>query len=218
MARSLAFDPSILLLDEPLSSLDKKLRGDMMNEILRIHNRTEVTTIHVTHNQQEALTMADRVAVINEGEIEQLSQSRELYRNPSSRFVADFIGNTNLLSGEITERHDQYYSVDTNGLDVGIPPVTSFSIGEQVDIGVRFENIRVGEMVSDCDNVYEGEIVQSRFKGFYNSYKIELPKTEAPINVIELNNSRGAFNEKGDEVRFGWDMSDSLIFHRGDRV
>ncbi|MGM0399259.1 MAG: ABC transporter ATP-binding protein, partial [Halobacteriota archaeon] len=120
MARSLAFEPSILLLDEPLSSLDKKLREEMRRELLRIHRETDVTTVHVTHNQEEALVMADRVAVIQDGEVVQHATTQELYDRPTSAFVADFVGNTNLLAGRIATLADATCRVELDGVDTDV--------------------------------------------------------------------------------------------------
>src|SRR5262249_20623744 len=96
LARALVFNPGILLMDEPLGALDKKLREQMQLELKRIHRELSVTVIYVTHDQEEALTMSDRVALINDGRIEQLGRAEELYERPASRFVAEFIGESNL--------------------------------------------------------------------------------------------------------------------------
>ncbi|MFW6385012.1 MAG: ABC transporter ATP-binding protein, partial [Halodesulfurarchaeum sp.] len=120
VARGLAFEPSLLLLDEPLSSLDKKLREEMRQEVLRIHREADVTTVHVTHNQEEALTMADRIAVIDDGRVAQCSPTRELYASPNSTFVADFIGNTNLLRGRVSGWDGDVCAIDLGSGDVTV--------------------------------------------------------------------------------------------------
>ena len=102
LARALAYDPPILLMDEPLSALDKKLREEIQFEIKRVHNETGVTILYVTHDQEEALRMSDRVALFNAGRIEQIGTSRDLYEVPASKFVAGFIGNSNFLDGKLS--------------------------------------------------------------------------------------------------------------------
>src|SRR6476660_5348371 len=104
VARALVVKPDVLLLDEPLSNLDAKLRLEMREEIRRIHDQTKVTTIYVTHDQKESLSLADRMAVMRDGAIEQVGDPRAVYRQPANRFVADFIGETNWLAAEVSEQ------------------------------------------------------------------------------------------------------------------
>src|SRR6266545_4572184 len=114
LARALVIKPDVLLLDEPLSNLDAKLRLEMREEIRRIHGQTRITTIYVTHDQKEALSLATRLAVLRDGVIEQVGDPRTVYREPANRFVADFIGETNWLSGEIVNRDDGRIEVKTD--------------------------------------------------------------------------------------------------------
>jgi len=111
LARALVIEPDVLLLDEPLSNLDAKLRLEMRDEIKRIHEETRITTIYVTHDQKEALSMADRMAVMDYGKIIQVGSPREVYRHPKNRFIADFIGETNLLSGIVAEINREKRSI-----------------------------------------------------------------------------------------------------------
>src|SRR6059058_5957216 len=106
LARALVIKPDVLLLDEPLSNLDARLRLEMREEIRRIHAQTKITTIYVTHDQKEALSLADRIAVMRQGQIEQIGAPRSLYRAPANRFVADFIGETNWLPAEVLGQSD----------------------------------------------------------------------------------------------------------------
>src|SRR5947199_9596174 len=106
LARALVIQPDLLLLDEPLSNLDAKLRLEMREEIRRIHAQTKITTLYVTHDQKEALSLADRMAVMRDGRIEQIGNPRTVYRSPANRFVADFIGETNWLAAEVQGRFD----------------------------------------------------------------------------------------------------------------
>jgi putative spermidine/putrescine transport system ATP-binding protein len=104
LARALAYDPPLLLMDEPLSALDKKLREEIQYEIKRIHTETGVTILYVTHDQEEALRLSDRIALFNHGRIEQVGTGRDLYEAPRTRFVAGFIGNSNFIKGSVTRR------------------------------------------------------------------------------------------------------------------
>ena len=145
LARALVIRPDVLLLDEPLSNLDAQLRLEMRDEIRRIHDETRITTIYVTHDQKEALSMADRLAVLRDGVIEQVDDPRSMYRRPATRFVADFIGETNWLEGTVE-------SLSPREAVIGTPAGRFFvassqgvsAAGETVRVGFRPESIRFG--------------------------------------------------------------------------
>jgi iron(III) transport system ATP-binding protein len=143
LARALVIRPDVLLLDEPLSNLDARLRLEMRDEIRRIHDETRITTIYVTHDQKEALSMADRMAVLREGVVEQIGPPREVYRRPASRFVADFIGEANWLTGVVREAGPAGIALDT---PVGRWTADSTGgavarVGAAVEIGFRPEAV-----------------------------------------------------------------------------
>jgi len=145
LARALVIQPDVLLLDEPLSNLDARLRLEMRDEIRRIHGQTKITTVYVTHDQAEALSLADRMAVMRDGIAEQVADPRTVYRRPTNRFVADFIGETNWVMGKVISTDASGVQLETPlGLLVGeyFPNV---SIGEQVQVGFRPEAVRLGE-------------------------------------------------------------------------
>src|SRR5262249_55586015 len=144
LARALVVRPDVLLLDEPLSNLDAKLRLEMREEIRRIHGQTRITTIYVTHDQKEALSLADRMAVMREGVIEQLGDPRAIYRSPVNRFVADFIGETNWLPAEVHSRSDDAVIVKTGFGEFQAPPDAKFSVGQKVWLGFRPEAVEMG--------------------------------------------------------------------------
>lgn len=122
LARALAYDPPVLLMDEPLSALDKKLREEIQVEIRRIHQETEVTILYVTHDQEEALRLSDRIAVFSQGRIDQVGTGTELYANPTTRFVAEFIGDSDVLPAEIVTSHGHHADLRLgNGLVRGVP-------------------------------------------------------------------------------------------------
>ncbi|RQG88065.1 ABC transporter ATP-binding protein [Natrarchaeobius halalkaliphilus] len=215
IARGLAFKPSLLLLDEPLSSLDKKLREEMREELLRIHREAEVTTVHVTHNQEEALTMADRIAVIKEGEIAQHSSVQKMYSRPNSAFVADFVGNTNMLPGHVATVNEQRFSVDFGDDIVSTcqPSVvdTDPVADDQVTVGVRYEQVQIDERL-DTDNAYNATVSDVIFMGDVINYKAEIDSLGVEVNISELNSKDVDVFERGDAVQVGWEDDDTLVY------
>lgn len=218
IARGLAFEPSLFLLDEPLSSLDKKLREEMRQELLRIHREADVTTVHVTHNQEEALTMADRVAVINNGAVVQHAPTQNLYDKPNTVFVADFIGDTNLLDGHVTRIIDGVCVVALNGGAVTIRCRTDstgsvVSEGDDVTVGVRSERVEIGENFS-VDNVYSATVEEVMFKGSLIEYAVRLEASGDRIELSTLNAADTRIYRQGDAVRVGWNDVDTLVYRR----
>jgi len=229
IARGLAFGPSLLLLDEPLSSLDKKLREEMRRELLRIHRETDVTTVHVTHNQEEALTMADRIAVIREGEIVQHAPAQELYDHPNSAFVADFIGDTNLLSGTVECRDGTTVTVTLDGGDATAERArqtieclvetetengehrASFAPGDRVQVGVRYERLDLGREVG-TGNAFDATVTAVEFAGDTVTYDVTLADMGARLSVTELNEPGSRVFDRGETVRVGWDPADAFVY------
>ncbi len=144
LARALIMEPKVLLMDEPLSNLDAKLREQMRHEIRRIQRRLGITSIYVTHDQVEAMTLSDRIVVMNKGKIEQIGTPTEIYRRPRSRFVADFIGRANFLEARITERFNGSAMVETLGTRLRVPaPDKSPAAGETACLVLRPEMARL---------------------------------------------------------------------------
>jgi len=142
LARALVIEPDLLLLDEPLSNLDAKLRLDMRAEIRRLHRETGLTAIYVTHDQKEALSMADRIAIMRDGRIEQVGTPREVYTRPANAFVANFIGETNFLDGTVTEVRDGACVVETAIGPLAAADLTeTLPLGEPVRCSVRPESV-----------------------------------------------------------------------------
>lgn len=163
LARALVNEPSVLLLDEPLSSLDRKLRKLMQVELRRIHEQTQGSFFYVTHDQEVAMTLSDRIAVMNEGEIEQIGPPEEIYREPASAFVADFIGDTNLLDGTVDESASV---VRVGGEDGFTVPANSWS--GDVTVSVRPEDFDVVD-----DGEVEGTVVERYFQGDQTNYVVD---------------------------------------------
>jgi ABC-type Fe3+/spermidine/putrescine transport system ATPase subunit len=142
LARALVFRPPILLMDEPLGALDKNLRETMQLEIKSIQERLHITTIYVTHDQAEALTMSDRIAVMNNGSVEQIGTPKELYELPANRFVAGFIGETNFLEGRVSRADtDAYYIASDQGDEFKVPKEKDLVLGARTCIAIRPEKL-----------------------------------------------------------------------------
>jgi iron(III) transport system ATP-binding protein len=143
LARALVLEPPLLLLDEPLSNLDAKLREEMVFELKRLQRELGVTTVYVTHDQQEALAMSNRVAVMSEGRIRQIGRPRDVYEKPASRFVADFIGTSNFIDARIAEKSSGGYDVETPAGRVTVPAVGDFAVGDAVILCARPEHVEL---------------------------------------------------------------------------
>lgn len=213
IARALAFEPSLLLLDEPLSSLDKKLREEMRTELLRIHSAADVTTVHVTHNQEEALTMADRTAVIRDGRIVQHTSTHDLYDHPNSAFVADFIGNTNILESRVTEQTDDgcVVTLGESGPLVDCCPETALAPDAAVTVGIRYERMEIGETLG-TDNVLEASVVDVEFAGETITYDVVVERTGQQLSVTELNTTDTRVFRRDDAVCVGWNATDAFVY------
>jgi len=148
IARALAYDPPVLLMDEPLSALDKKLREEIQFELRRIHQETGVTILYVTHDQEEALRLSDRIAVFNKGRIEQVGTGEELYANPASRFVASFIGNSNFLPVKVTKHGDgRMNGVFPNGHEIASDAFNpTLAAGDEGALMIRPEQMRISAL------------------------------------------------------------------------
>jgi iron(III) transport system ATP-binding protein len=178
LARALVIRPDLLLLDEPLSNLDAKLRLEMREEIRRIHAQTRITTIYVTHDQKEALSLAGRMAVMRDGAIEQIGDPRSVYREPANRFVADFIGETNWLSAQVQLSLADELLLQT---DLGVfhaSPKPRFKTAEKVLLGFRPEAVQMG---SDAVNCFKTTIAHISYLGEIEQYGLEI----APGRVIK---------------------------------
>src|SRR2546423_27951 len=144
LARALVIRPDVLLLDEPLSNLDARLRLEMREEIRRIHGQTKITTSYVTHDQKEALSLADRMAVMRDGVIEQIGDPRTVYRSPANRFVADFIGESNWLAAQVEQVLPEAVVLQTEVGVFSAATKLAFKAGEKVWLGFRPEAVQVG--------------------------------------------------------------------------
>ena len=179
LARSLVVEPDVLLLDEPLSSLDKKLREEMRMEIMRLHRELDVTMVYVTHNQTEALAISDRMAVMNDGEIRQVGAPMDVYQEPTDEFVADFIGSANLIDSRVTSS-DGRYELDTAlGFDITAESGTTvggrdLDTGDSVTVLLRPERLSLQTGASDEANTLSGTLREVTYLGSLAEYFVEL--------------------------------------------
>ena len=183
LARALVIKPDVLLLDEPLSNLDAKLRLEMREEIRRIHERTRITTIYVTHDQKEALSLADRIAVMREGKVEQIGAPRSIYRAPANRFVADFIGETNWLAGEVKSRSASELLLATKAGAFQATPNPQRKAGEKIWLGFRPEAVKIGQSES---NSFRTTITHVSYLGEIEQYGLAL-EAGPMIKAFEAN-------------------------------
>jgi len=208
LARALVFRPPILLMDEPLGALDKKLRDHMRLEIKHIQESIDITVIYVTHDQEEALTMSDRIAIMNEGRIIQLETPMEIYEFPADLFVADFIGESNFLEGRIGETDGDRMSVEIKqGLKMWIKKQTRLESGKEVTVAIRPEKIQIlpdgAEVPVDIINRFSGRVNEVVYVGEASVYDINL----APGLVVGVKVQSGPLariHKPGDKVVIGW--------------
>jgi putative spermidine/putrescine transport system ATP-binding protein len=166
LARALVFEPSVVLMDEPLGALDKKLREQMQLDIRALHQRLGLTIVFVTHDQSEALTMSDRIAVFNQGKIEQIGTPREIYDHPATRFVAEFIGETNLVEGVVKRVEGQLALVATSqGNILEVHASSRLESGQKVHVSVRPERVALNPLPTSNTNSFSSQIVDCVYHG-----------------------------------------------------
>jgi spermidine/putrescine transport system ATP-binding protein len=207
LARALINEPEVLLLDEPLGALDLKLRRSMQIEIKRIQVEVGLTFMHVTHDQEEAMTMADTVAVMNGGVIEQLGAPAELYENPRSTFVANFLGQSNLIEGRVLSRSADVTTLDMHGITVSVPTARTHTDGDRGWIGIRPEKVLIGEEGADLDapgNTVPGGVVSDvSFVGVSTQYLVRMPWGQE-LQVFSQNTGRTRMFTVGEKVELSW--------------
>lgn len=212
VARALVFEPKLVLMDEPLGALDRMLREQMQLEIKRLHETLGITIVYVTHDQGEALTMSDRIAVFNDGVIQQIAPPARLYEEPQNSFVASFIGESNRLAGEIRGTVSGKVTValeGSNGL-VLCEPVAVRETGERTLLSIRPERVHVLSTsdTGSFDNVFEGTVRELIYLGDHVRARLTLGGTDD--FVVKVPNMAGAASlARGDKVRVGWSAEDA---------
>lgn len=208
VARALINEPDVLLLDEPLGALDLKLRRQMQIELKRIQTEVGTTFVHVTHDQEEAMTMADTIAVMNAGRIEQLGDPASIYELPHTVFVANFLGQSNLFAGTRVATNPGMLEVLANGVKFLVPTARNSAPGDEVIVGIRPEKMTVldipdREKVPSGNNALEGRVVDVSYAGVSTQYLITLAWGQN-ITVFEQNVVVGDRSSVGDQVLVHW--------------
>jgi spermidine/putrescine transport system ATP-binding protein len=208
LARALINRPEVLLLDEPLGALDLKLRKAMQLELKQLQEQVGITFIYVTHDQEEALTMSDRIAVMDEGKVLQVGSPEEIYERPSTRFVADFIGETNILEGTAEEINGESIVVSLEGQAMvkahcNVP----VKVGQAVGVVIRPEQFSLGE-----NSMLKGRVEEMIYIGTDTRYIIRLTdKTSVTVREQNLDRSQARLYQKGDEVGLKWNPAQALV-------
>lgn len=206
VARALVNRPDVLLLDEPLGALDLKLRRQMQIELKRIQSEVGTTFIHVTHDQEEAMTMADTVAVMNAGVIEQMGAPTDIYDLPKTAFVANFLGQANLVHGQITGRDGEHLLVRVPGGEVRVPASRAADETGGLIVGVRPEKLRIAYKEEHNVNRVRGTVLDVSFTGVATSYTVETPwDPDRPVTCFELNDEGAPEIVAGDNVELVWE-------------
>jgi spermidine/putrescine transport system ATP-binding protein len=211
LARALVNGPRALLLDEPLGALDLKLRQAMQVELKRIQREIGITFVYVTHDQNEALTMSDRIAVMNDGLIEQLGSPREIYERPATKFVAGFIGTSNVLSGTVG-RNTSGTAVIEPGSGERIVVPQAVAVGAEIELTVRPEKIDVRTDPPDGDGcALRGTVTEVVYLGMFTNYNV-MTSTGAEVVVFVQNvSSADDVATRGDSVWLSWDPRHSYV-------
>ena len=213
LARSLAKQPQLLLLDEPLGALDKKLREQTQIELVNIIEQVGVTCVMVTHDQEEAMTMASRIAVMSEGRFLQVGAPHDIYETPATRFVADFIGNVNLMEGRLTEDAADHVVIDCADCRHYVGHGITGTEGMAVSVALRPEKIHVSRhKPADEYNTARGTIQELSYFGSYTVYHLKLG-SGAMLKVTQSNTQRHRDDELtwGDEVWAHWSRSAHVV-------
>ena len=205
VARALINKPEVLLLDEPLGALDLKLRRQMQIELKRIQTDVGITFVHVTHDQEEAMTMADTIAVMNAGRIEQMGAPMELYENPETTFVANFLGQSNLIKGQLTGRAGGEATLEVHGERMAMPTARVHSDRDEVWVGVRPEKMQISHAGTpvNSENALTGVVTDASYIGVSTQYLVALPWGQE-VSIFSQNLSTEGPLSAGDDVVLHW--------------
>ena len=223
LARSLAVDPDVLLLDEPLSNLDKRLREEMEIELKDIHEEFDKTFVHVTHNQDEAFTLADRIGIMNDGRLVQVGEPTEVYRNPTNRFVEEFLGDTNFVTGEVTDVDGRYGRLTTEfGATIRVPASGRVGPGASLTVSLRPEFMWIrgtngpegatgttARADGTGGDAVTGTVENSIYRGSTIRYVVDVGGEHL---FVEQSVTDQTGIEEGAPVELGWNTDDILVF------
>ena len=207
LSRALVFEPRLVLMDEPLGALDKNLREQMQYEIKHIHERIGITVVYVTHDQSEALTMSNRIAVFDDGVIQQLSTPDILYEKPENSFVAQFIGENNRMTGTIKEINGNYCTVDLDGGgSVKALKINVNSVGEKTQLSVRPERVMINSTESTNINNFSGDVQELIYLGDHIRARLSVCGNDEFI--VKIPNEGNIQIEEGKTINLIWSPDD----------
>lgn len=209
IVRGLINNPKVLLLDEPLSALDLKLRKKMQIELKQLQKKLGITFIYVTHDQEEALSMSDRIVVLKDGKIEQIGSPIEVYENPKTLYVADFLGEANVFESTILEITNEKSRVIIDDNDKCFILKNDNKVNDKINIIIRPENIKISKTPKE-NNCFEGQIYDQIYDGAFT--KILIKYNKKTIKVLISGNDK--LYNKGDIVYFYWTIEDSIVLNR----
>ncbi len=215
LARALVFEPRLVLMDEPLGALDKKLREQMQYEIKHIHANIGITVVYVTHDQNEALTMSNRIAVFNDGKIQQISTPDILYEKPECAFVAQFIGENNQLKGKVKSINGNTCVVKTDkGEEIKSLKVNVGAVGDGSTVSLRPERVEINSSDTNFENSFNGTVRELIYLGDHIRTRVEVCGNDQFIVKVP-NSYNGANLKEGTSVKLSWKASDSRALDLG---
>ena len=214
LARALVNQPKVLLLDEPLGALDLKLRKAMQVELKALQTTVGITFIYVTHDQEEALTMSDRIGVMNQGKLLQVGEASEVYESPQTRFVSDFIGETNYLDGRLDSIQDRYVEIVIEpDICVQAPTVPGLRSQQQLTIAFRPEKVHLNSEQKEGLNQVAGTVQEVVYTGSATTYSILLPDNSVIVARRQnIDITPGTRFSQGDQVMVSWPIDITRIF------
>jgi spermidine/putrescine transport system ATP-binding protein len=223
LARSLAVDPDVLLLDEPLSNLDKRLREEMEIELKDIHEEFQKTFVHVTHNQDEAFTLADRIGIMNEGRLVQVGEPNEVYRDPKNKFVEEFLGDTNFVSGTVSDIDGRYgYLVTEFDSEIRVPVASEIQPETSLTVSLRPEFMQIAPITDDSNRAshrtradgnggggVSGTVESTIYRGSSIRHVVDIGGEQL---FVEQGVTDQTVIDEGDTVELSWEIDDILVF------
>jgi ABC-type Fe3+/spermidine/putrescine transport system ATPase subunit len=219
LARALVYEPRLLLLDEPLGALDRRLREEMQLELVRLHQELDVTIVNVTHDQREALMLSDRIGVMQNGRLEQVGRSEDLYTRPGTRFVGEFLGDANLIDGTVSADGEPTL-VSTSGAQVAVGDLGDARPGQQATVVVRAEILRLATSGTEIglDNHFEGVVELRAFEGNAMYYEIAVPSLGLRMKVSASAALHARSFDRGEAITVGWAKAQAPLVLRADET
>lgn len=210
LARHLVRESDVMLLDDPLADLDYKLQKRMELEMRRLHNRLNSCFVYVTHNQDQALKLADKVVVMNRGRIEQVGTPENVYSSPATAFVGRFVGDSNLFTASLADTDGDSLSLETEIGEMVATPATDGNLPSESLALVRPEDVRIGDSATSCENSFIATVEGRTYTGEITEIAVSVDGRDGPIQVVEPH--RPSSGQIGETVTIGWNIEDVVYF------